>query len=317
MKALTLPRCRGFTLIELMVVLAVIGILVALLLSALQSARETARRAQCANNLKQIGLALHAYESAVGSLPRGADGLGFSAHVMLLPYLDQGAVFNAINFASEPEEAPSSPNKTAVATTVNAFLCPSDALPISAKSIAWTNYAANVGYGYQLYGRNGFLVTAPSPPTRSSDITDGTSHTAAFAECLLGRGNRGRDSRRSVFHTAQTWLAPSEYETFVTHCREDQIDNLQASSVDRGRNWSRGAPGSTLYNHDIPINGRSCLNGDAVPEGAWTAGSLHPGCANVLYADGHVHACMESIHRKIWRALGSRSGGELAVDQTK
>ena len=91
---------RGFTLIELLVVIAIIAVLIALLLPAVQSAREAARRAQCVNNLKQIGLAMHNYHSAVNSFPWG-DGpwwIEWSAHTLLLPYIEQGPIYNAINF---------------------------------------------------------------------------------------------------------------------------------------------------------------------------------------------------------------------------
>ena len=91
---------RGFTLIELLVVIAIIAVLIALLLPAVQAAREAARRAQCTNNLKQIGLALHNYHSAVNSFPWG-DGpwwIEWSAHTLLLPYMEQTPIYNALNF---------------------------------------------------------------------------------------------------------------------------------------------------------------------------------------------------------------------------
>src|SRR6202050_4381457 len=93
---------RGFTLIELLVVIAIIAVLIALLLPAVQSAREAARRAQCVNNLKQFGLALHNYHSTINSLPWG-DGpwwTEWSAHTLLLPYMEQGPIYNAINFGN-------------------------------------------------------------------------------------------------------------------------------------------------------------------------------------------------------------------------
>src|SRR5215472_10002444 len=95
-------RRRGFTLIELLVVIAIIAVLIALLLPAVQAAREAARRSQCINNMKQIGIALHNYHSAVNSLPpgqlEGNNWLDFSAHTMLLPYLEQAPLYNAMNF---------------------------------------------------------------------------------------------------------------------------------------------------------------------------------------------------------------------------
>ena len=130
---------RGFTLIELLVVIAIIAVLIALLLPAVQSAREAARRAQCVNNLKQIGLAMHNYHQTNGVFPQGksesssalaysyAGWTEWSAQAMLLPFMEQVPVYNAINFYfCGGYGAGSQINGTSWTSIIAAFLCPSD-----------------------------------------------------------------------------------------------------------------------------------------------------------------------------------------------
>jgi prepilin-type N-terminal cleavage/methylation domain-containing protein/prepilin-type processing-associated H-X9-DG protein len=132
---------RGFTLIELLVVIAIIAVLIALLLPAVQAAREAARRAQCTNNLKQIGLALHNYHQAVGTFPQGksqsasAYGYGggyagwteWSAQAEMLPYIEQGPLYNSINFSFCGGYSNGMViNITGWTRAVGAFMCPSD-----------------------------------------------------------------------------------------------------------------------------------------------------------------------------------------------
>src|SRR4051812_4258527 len=196
---------RGFTLIELLVVIAIIAVLIGLLLPAVQAAREAARRSQCVNNLKQIGLALHNYHSANGSFPLGVTAgvymqnwsppdpvpiawNGWSSHALLLPYLEQGPLYSALNFDFDPSTGNSYViNTTVLYTRVPGFLCPSDT---NAGNFAHTGYSnnyygsigttsipssVNVALTKQTTG-----LFAPSIVYSIANVTDGTSNTVAF-----------------------------------------------------------------------------------------------------------------------------------------
>jgi prepilin-type N-terminal cleavage/methylation domain-containing protein/prepilin-type processing-associated H-X9-DG protein len=204
------PRA-GFTLIELLVVIAIIAVLIALLLPAVQAAREAARRSQCINNMKQLGLAIHNYHTAQNCFPmgvrapvpgaaccgQGAWG-GWSPHSMMLPYLEQTQLFNAINFSmtNRGNGTGEAVNSTATTARIDGFLCPSSPLPIGTffgKQWPGNCYFASTGSSVMYYGNqssipNGlFMVEGPALGLR--DVLDGSSNTIAFGEWRLGDFN--------------------------------------------------------------------------------------------------------------------------------
>ncbi|MHC5537895.1 DUF1559 family PulG-like putative transporter [Singulisphaera rosea] len=211
------PR-RGFTLIELLVVIAIIAVLIALLLPAVQAAREAARRAQCINNLKQIGLALHNYHTTNDSFPMGQSlnftpsyGLGgwanWSIHALLLPYLEQSPLYTAANFnldAGLDDAYTDAANSTVYLTRIAGFLCPSDG-PSGTAHI--NSYRASIGTtvvqgipSLQVSGlfsmssqRNSY--GGANPTISISSITDGTSNTIAFGEAMVGIEGKGNSFR--------------------------------------------------------------------------------------------------------------------------
>jgi prepilin-type N-terminal cleavage/methylation domain-containing protein/prepilin-type processing-associated H-X9-DG protein len=214
-------RIRGFTLIELLVVIAIIAVLIALLLPAVQAAREAARRAQCVNNLKQIGLAVANYESANGCFPPGmlpvtqvVGGLtancGASPHLRVLPYLENGSLYNAWNQQLVMSNTGTSDpgnyaNSTVRFTRVNTLLCPSQVPPsFAAGGFGFPNITApghnyfasmgsSMGYadGNGAGSPNGPFVYEPAgySPRKVASIIDGLSNTIGFGEWKIGDGN--------------------------------------------------------------------------------------------------------------------------------
>jgi len=310
------PRMRGFTLVEALVTVAIVGLLVAILLPAVQAAREAARRGRCLNNLRQMGIALNAYESAHKVYPQGRNGR-FSLHVMLLPYLEQRALYGAINFEAGiwATDRITGPNATVINTDVDVFLCPSDfADPLPGRQ----NYVGDSGFGDCI---------DPSPLERLGMFTDGSttgklvyygpeavrdgvSQTIAISEWNLGR-YPVRDARASVFKITPSLIEEDEFEDFVAACANLDAGSVRIGLIGKPANWVNPGIGSSLFDNDLPINGHSCTNDGSINYGAWTAGSRHPGGANAVFADGHAQFLRETIAAPLWRALGTRCGGEV------
>ncbi len=297
-----MPARRGFTLIELLVVIAIIAILIALLLPAVQAAREAARRAQCVNNLKQVGLALANYEQAQKVFPPGYvsafdasgtdTGPGWGWASMILPQIEQLALFAAINF-NFAVEAPA--NLTARLVTINSLICPSDPAPAIVSAVARdlntgvaTATICQVAPG-DYVGVCG--VTEPGPDGEGAffrdsavairDVTDGTSQTIFVGERSQPLGN------------SATWVGS------VTGAV------LFPSGNGVGRNVTELAPGMVLGHA-----GERFGPGDPASE-VNQFYSLHLGRgSNFLFGDGHVAFLKSTMNYTSYIALATRAGGE-------
>ncbi len=302
---------RGFTLIELLVVIAIIAVLIALLLPAVQSAREAARRAQCTNNLKQLGLATHNYISTNEMMPIGSFYMfpavcnrwkqAHSLFVGLLPYLEQGPSGNAFNYNLHPYQAD---NSTVMGFGMSMLWCPSDP-EVSAPVIAAIprNYLGGcsgmpggltVNPPWKLYHTSyaGNAGMFPDFPTGPSGVDPNYGALTGQANGIFGFGSQTRIAS----------ITDGTSNTFLM-AERDFSRIFPASSKDVWFLWFSGAFSDTMFFTFFPVNPYNRVTPTAADQGvpgggnAYTAAasSRHPGGANFAMADGSVRFIKDSI----------------------
>jgi prepilin-type N-terminal cleavage/methylation domain-containing protein/prepilin-type processing-associated H-X9-DG protein len=327
-------RRRGFTLIELLVVIAIIAVLIALLLPAVQAAREAARRAQCVNNLKQIGIAVHNYEGVWGALPSGRYGYPYlwSSLASLLSYIEAASMYNAINFSfpSESNQLPYPANTTVEAAVIKVFLCPSDGQQrVDPTNWGATNYQSNSGTGTLNNGNFNVVAGAnlPDGPFYNTSaipfaqVLDGLSNTAAYSETILGNNTNtspgtsppGSPSRQFALFNTSGYLATLPAASFQPpNTSLGVCATPDQWSGDRGREWSRGSFFMSSYNHFYTPNSPYPDCTDAGRNAAICGPrSFHSGGVNVLILDGHVQFVKNSVSQTTFRALSTIRGYEV------
>jgi prepilin-type N-terminal cleavage/methylation domain-containing protein/prepilin-type processing-associated H-X9-DG protein len=316
----------AFTLIELLVVIAIIAVLLGLLVPAVQKVRHAAARIQCSNNLHQIGLALHHYESDKTFFPNGGTAAnGFSTHVYLLPYIEQDNLYKGIDFTARWSDPV---NAGAAAATIKTFQCPAD--PTAGPPAGWggNNYRVNCGtIPLNSYGPDdtegvnkdmpppdgGFFPDWPTPQKgfKTAAIKDGLSNTAAFSEHIMGDFSNSISTPDGDTYKPGTY--PANADAAMAQCYSIDITDLKyQGNSNAGGPWMSDGHTQTRYYHIVPPGGRSCM----FPPSriATSANSGHTNSVNVLLFDGSVRSVSYGIDLATWRALGTRAGGETLGD---
>lgn len=304
----SVARRRGITIIEVMVVIAVMSLLFALVLPGVLSVRERARRLQCSQHLRQLLVAFHGYHDTYGVLPSPTLSLGFQTYITcIFPYIEQ-PVWPTVPLADR----------------IPLLVCPSDSIPNSA--IRPINYLANCGPRYSDYKEDGIVANWSNQGDTMLTLaafTDGVSNTAALSEHLAYRSTTATQVSASPANQYLWEISPagmtgsiSDNEIMVSHC-EGGPRSLAQGGPASITNWNGDAgTNAGRYTHAMQPNTPRCVlpplfTGNLPWMYFYTAAkSLHRGGVNVGMVDGSVRFVGDSIDRQVWRATGTRSSSD-------
>ncbi|MGE3820055.1 MAG: DUF1559 domain-containing protein [Isosphaeraceae bacterium] len=331
---------HAFTLIELLVVIAIIAVLIALLLPAVQAAREAARRAQCVNNLKQLGLAVHNYHDVNNSLPLGrvygprpgraatdfptifAGAQNTTWFILMLPQFEQSALYNAFNF-DLGAEGPVSPlpfgffaNSTVSATKISVFQCPSD---------RENKFQINPGYAGGVL--SSVILTKGNYAVSWGNTNWGQSFSTGLASQYLPSafGHRSISLNAITDGTSNTvfvgevlqgaigdvrgvmWSSVSGGASFMTRYTPNGLRDFL--NLRHGADWMPNAPG--LFCVSEPVQQLPCTSGAGDSDAFAGSRSRHPGGVNVALGDGSVRFIKNTINHTVWIGLNTISSGEV------
>jgi prepilin-type N-terminal cleavage/methylation domain-containing protein/prepilin-type processing-associated H-X9-DG protein len=298
---------RGFTLIELLVVIAIIAVLIALLLPAVQAAREAARRAQCVNNMKQLGLGCFNYESGNQCFPSQIGGLPtwfvnsdyrMSWIVQILPQLEQTNIFNAYNYNGVRSEY-SPANQTVIGTTLSVVICPSYAGPILQQGQSdWNSYAGTETAAMATWNIAGTCY--------KGNLGDNTTGPYAGSNNAYGDLNGTTPTATGIFWRGQmlVTIAAITDGTSNTMLAGEALPNTSLWNA-----WSES--NSSVATTSIPINQNANLDKTNASYAFGSFRSQHPGGMNAAFCDGSVKFLKTTINQNTFRAVGTRAMGEV------
>jgi type II secretory pathway pseudopilin PulG len=294
----------AFSLFELLVILAIIGLLLALLLPAIAKVRQAANRAKSQNNLKQLGLASHNYHDSYRVFPPGVDDNHFSAAARLLPFIEQENLFRQIDFKKPVDDQA---NAAARQTVIPIFLSPDDPLGQVKAGPGPTNYLYNAGSKPALEDNDGIFYQ--NSKIDFAHIPDGTSNTLMIGETLKGDGGtKAVDVRRQYVLLKKDALKDLKDEAGVQEFKDNQhIAGDRCASWMDGRFLDGTFTGSRKMNDPKPDVSCGRAGGLSGLRGLNTS-------TNIALCDGSVRAINQSVDLRVWKLLAGRNDGEPIPD---
>ena len=308
-EATTVPFSGGFTLVELLVVITIIGILIALLLPAVQAAREAARRMQCGNNLKQIGLALHTYENTFALLPPGTQrkdmNLYSVIHITLLPYIEQRGLYDSFDFKQATLDGQCFKGSTKLigATVVSTYVCPTDVWPTAELQLAGnpasTNYMPSSGPAYM----------SSNNPSCSCD----SSTLAVWNAFNLGDDYYGPFP--GPFNCGGKYQSLTDIKDGLSNTLLfGEVRPVCSRTVLAG--WASPWNDAGAYTTVVPLNYDTCSADPKLGCHAWDNWNMafgfraaHPGVVQFAFCDGSVTPLSETINHQTYQYLGGMNDG--------